>query len=74
MLQIKSVDTYYGGVQALSDVTFEVRENEIISIIGANGAGKSTLMKTVMGLVKPRKGEILFKGEKMRWTTALADQ
>ena len=65
MLQIKSVDTYYGGVQALSDVTFEVRENEIISIIGANGAGKSTLMKTVMGLVKPRKGEILFKGEKI---------
>ena len=65
MLQIKSVDTYYGGVQALSDVTFEVRENEIISIIGANGAGKLTLMKTVMGLVKPRKGEILFKGEKI---------
>ena len=47
MLQIKNVDTYYGGVQALSDVTFEVRKDEIVSIIGANGAGKTTLMKTV---------------------------
>ena len=65
MLQIKNVDTYYGGVQALSDVTFEVRKDEIVSIIGANGAGKTTLMKTVMGLVKPRKGEMAFDGERI---------
>lgn len=61
MLQIKNIDTYYGGVQALSDVTFEVAKNEIISIIGANGAGKTTLMKSVMGLVHPKKGSIFLK-------------
>ncbi|MCC8025464.1 MAG: ABC transporter ATP-binding protein [Clostridium sp.] len=65
MLEIKHIDAFYGKVQALYDVSLEVGENEIISLIGANGAGKSTLMKTVMGLLKPAKGEVLFQGQDM---------
>ena len=53
MLEIKHIDAFYGKVQALYDVSLEVGDNEIISLIGANGAGKSTLMKTVMGLLRP---------------------
>lgn len=63
MLEIKNIDAYYGKVQVLSDVSLEVGKDEIISLIGANGAGKSTLMKTVMGLLKPKKGSVIFQGE-----------
>lgn len=63
MLKINNIDAYYGKVQVLHDVSLEVGENEIISLIGANGAGKSTLMKTVMGLLKPRRGSVMFQGE-----------
>ena len=63
MLSIKSIDTYYGDVQALMDVSVEIGEKEIVAIIGSNGAGKSTLMKSIMGLVHPAKGTIEFKGE-----------
>lgn len=56
MLEIKHIDAFYGKVQALYDVSLEVGDNEIISLIGANGAGKSTLMKTVMGLLKTGQG------------------
>ena len=63
MLEIKHIDAFYGKVQALYDVSLEVGDNEIISLIGANGAGKSTLMKTVMGLLRPARGEVLFDGE-----------
>ena len=63
MLKIKHIDAFYGKVQALYDVSLEVGDNEIISLIGANGAGKSTLMKTVMGLLRPARGEVLFDGE-----------
>lgn len=63
MLQIKDINTYYGKVHVLRDVSIEVGEQEIVSIIGANGAGKSTLMRSVMGIVHPRSGDILFKGE-----------
>lgn len=63
MLSIKNIDTYYGEVQALMDVSVEIGEKEIVAIIGSNGAGKSTLMKSIMGLVHPSKGTIEFKGE-----------
>lgn len=63
MLKINHIDAYYGKVQALHDVSLEVGNNEIISLIGANGAGKSTLMKTVMGLLKPRNGNVIFEDE-----------
>ena len=63
MLEIRNIDAYYGKVQVLSNVSLEVGKDEIISLIGANGAGKSTLMKTVMGLLRPKKGSVIFQGE-----------
>lgn len=65
MLKVENIDVYYGKVQALFDVCFEVGKNEIVSIIGSNGAGKSTLMKTIMGINKPTTGSIHFNGEKI---------
>jgi branched-chain amino acid transport system ATP-binding protein len=63
MLDIENVSASYGMVQILRDVSFHVEEKEIISIIGPNGAGKTTLVKTIMGLLHPKNGEIRFKGE-----------
>ncbi len=65
MLKVNHIDVYYDKVQALFDVSLEVNENEIISIIGANGAGKSTLMRTIMGINRPKTGSIEFKGERL---------
>ncbi len=62
MLEVVGIDAFYGKVQALWDVSFRVAAGEIVTIIGANGAGKSTALKTVSGLLKPRKGQILFEG------------
>jgi len=64
-LEVESINTFYGAVQALYDVSFSIGENDITSIIGANGAGKSTLMKSVMGLVKPKSGSIRFEGKEL---------
>lgn len=63
MLKVNGIDVFYGKVQALFDVSIEVGEKEIVSIIGANGAGKTTLMKTIMGMNKPQKGSIEYKGK-----------
>jgi branched-chain amino acid transport system ATP-binding protein len=61
LLSVDGINVYYGeGVHALRDVSFTVAEGEIVSIIGANGAGKSTLMWTLIGLLKPRTGNITF--------------
>ncbi len=60
MLEIRNIDVGYGDVQVVWDVSFEVREREIVALIGANGAGKSTILKTISGIVTPSKGEILF--------------
>jgi branched-chain amino acid transport system ATP-binding protein len=62
MLEVAGIDAFYGKVQALWDVSFSVAAGEIVTIIGANGAGKSTALKTVSGLLKPRKGQIVFEG------------
>jgi len=62
MLEVAGIDSFYGNAQALWDVSFRVAEGEIVTIIGANGAGKSTTLRTVTGLLKPRKGRILFEG------------
>ena len=61
MLEIKNIDVSYGDVQVISDVSFEVKKAEIVALIGANGAGKSTILKTISGILRPRKGEILFE-------------
>ncbi len=63
MLTVRHIDAFYGPIQALHQVSIEIGEEEIISIIGANGAGKSTLMKSIVGLCKPENGEILFNGK-----------
>lgn len=63
MLKITGVETYYGNIQALKGIDIEVSAGEVVTIIGANGAGKTTTMKTVAGLIKPKKGKIEFLGE-----------
>jgi len=62
MLEVDSISTFYGHIQALRDVSLTVNQGNMVCIIGANGAGKSTLMKSVIGLVKPQKGFIRFLG------------
>ncbi|HYM59724.1 MAG TPA: ABC transporter ATP-binding protein [Thermoanaerobaculia bacterium] len=62
MLEVDGIDVFYGNVQALWDVSFRVEEGEIVTLIGANGAGKSTTLKTVCGLLAPKKGKIAFAG------------
>jgi len=63
MLDVKAVEVSYGEFLALRGVSFSVKQGELVTIIGANGAGKSTILKSIMGLVKCRKGQILFQGE-----------
>jgi branched-chain amino acid transport system ATP-binding protein len=62
MLQIKALDVLYGDVQVIWNVSFEVREREIVGLIGANGAGKSTILKTISGILRPERGEVFFDG------------
>ena len=63
MLDIKNIQTFYGKIQALRDVSIKVNTGEIVSLIGANGAGKSTLLMTVSGINKAKTGQILFNGK-----------
>lgn len=62
MLELRNINTYYGGIQVLHDINLHVEQGEIITLIGANGAGKSTILMSICGIVPPRSGEILFKG------------
>jgi branched-chain amino acid transport system ATP-binding protein len=63
VLEIKNIDVFYGDVQVIWDVSFEVNKGEIVALIGANGAGKSTILKTISGILRPKKGEILFESK-----------
>lgn len=63
MLKIEDINVYYGIIHALKGVSLEIKEGEIVTLIGANGAGKSTLLKTISGLLKPKNGNILFQGQ-----------
>lgn len=63
MLEINGINVYYGAIHALTDVSVRVDQGEIVAIIGSNGAGKSTLLRTISGLLKPRTGDITFKGQ-----------
>ncbi|MFH1155522.1 MAG: ABC transporter ATP-binding protein [Pseudomonadota bacterium] len=62
MLKIRNIKTYYGNIQALKDISMDVAEGEIITLIGANGAGKSTTLMTLCGIVPPQSGTIEFQG------------
>jgi branched-chain amino acid transport system ATP-binding protein len=63
MLELKNLQTFYGGIQALRDVSMEISEGEIITLIGANGAGKTTTLMSICGIVPPRSGDVLFMGK-----------
>lgn len=63
MLEIKDINVYYGNIHAISGVSLNVEQGEIVSIIGANGAGKTTIQKTIMGLLKSKTGSITFEGQ-----------
>jgi branched-chain amino acid transport system ATP-binding protein len=62
VLEIKNIDVFYGDVQVIWDVSFEVKRGEIVALIGANGAGKTTILKTISSILKPKRGEIFFEG------------
>ena len=63
MLKIENLNFSYGKIQAVRDVSFELKKGEIMAIVGANGAGKSSLMKCIAGLLKPQSGQISLEGE-----------
>lgn len=62
MLKIEDLVVAYGGIEALKGISLEVKEGQIVTLVGANGAGKSTTLRTVVGLVKPVSGRVLFQG------------
>lgn len=66
MLELKSIASYYGKIQALKKISLEVPEGGIVAILGANGAGKSTTLKTISGLIQPMSGQILFQGQSIQ--------
>ena len=63
LLQFTDVHTYYGALHVLKGVSYEIREGEIVSLLGGNASGKSTTMKTVLGLVRPAEGTVTFRGQ-----------
>lgn len=63
MLKIDNINVYYGAIHALKGISVDVKEGEIVTLIGANGAGKSTTLRTISGLLKPKTGDVLFEGK-----------
>ena len=63
MLKIDNINVYYGQIHALKDVSLEVKQDEIVALIGANGAGKTTTLRTVSGLLRSKTGSITLMGE-----------
>ncbi|NLZ36406.1 MAG: ABC transporter ATP-binding protein [Clostridiales bacterium] len=63
MLKVNDINVYYGAIHAIKDVSFEVNEGEIVTLIGANGAGKSTILKTISGMMRSKTGSISFMDE-----------
>lgn len=66
MLVLDNVSTSYGNIKALQNISLEVKEGEIVTLIGANGAGKTTTLKTISGLLKPVEGDIFFRGKSIK--------
>lgn len=65
LLEVKGLEVYYGVIQALKGIDFEVNEGEIVTLIGANGAGKTTTMQSVIGLIPPKAGTVSFEGKEI---------
>jgi branched-chain amino acid transport system ATP-binding protein len=65
MLRVENIDVFYGDLQILWDVSFEVNEGEIVALVGSNGSGKSTTLKTISGLLSPTNGSIMFQDQQL---------
>jgi branched-chain amino acid transport system ATP-binding protein len=65
MLELHNIDTYYGPNHVLRSMSLEVKQGEIVTLLGANAAGKTTTMKTIFGIIRPRAGSITFEGERI---------
>lgn len=65
MLKVENLSVHYGMIQAVHEVSFEVKAGEIVSLIGANGAGKTTILRTISGLIRPSKGTITFEQQRI---------
>lgn len=73
IIEMKNVCKFFGGIVALKDINFEVGNNEVVALIGDNGAGKSTLIKIIMGVYKPDRGELYFRGKRVEnWSVEKA--
>ncbi len=70
ILELRDVHTYYGSIHALKGISIEVREGEVVTLLGANGAGKSTTLRSINGLNRPRQGSIRFQGKDITSTPA----
>jgi len=70
LLEVRDLHVYYGAIHALQGISFTVGEGEIVTLIGANGAGKSTTLRTISGLLRPRRGRIAFRGQDITLTPA----
>jgi len=70
ILELEDVHTYYGSIQALKGISIEVKDGEIVTLIGANGAGKSTTLRSINGLNSPRRGRIRFQGRDITYASA----
>lgn len=65
LLELQDIHTYYGNIHALRGVSLQVNQGEIVTLIGSNGAGKSTTLRTISGLLSPRRGQVLFNGKRL---------
>jgi branched-chain amino acid transport system ATP-binding protein len=65
VLDIKNINTLYGNIQALWDISLDIREAELVALVGANGAGKTTLLNTISGLLRPASGQVEFLGQRI---------
>ena len=70
MLKVDNIQVYYGMINAIKGVSFEVNEGEVIALIGANGAGKTTILHTITGLISPKSGSVIFEGKDLTKTPA----
>ncbi len=66
LLKVQNMDVHYGNIHALHGINIDIKKGEIVTILGANGAGKTTILRTLSGLIKPSKGEILFKHQQIQ--------
>ncbi|SHF09859.1 ABC transporter ATP-binding protein [Alkalibacter saccharofermentans] len=66
MLKVQNIDVYYGKIHAIKDISFEVKQGEVVTLIGANGAGKTTILKTLSKVLKPTNGSVFLKGQDIK--------